>query len=206
MQMFDINPQLQSKIFDSLLLHMKEERKAPALVPGSPTRSKPVRAKASAGKTAAGRSGMAKPAAGKPGETAQAAHGKPAAAGLLSASASANSPQWNSLAADLHRLGLNKTTADALVSWAASQAEQSRQSPVKIRVLHPMEREFISVEAYDYLLELYRLGLIGPPQLENLIENCAFLTSLPATREQIGKMALRAFTEHLELQGLGSSH
>ena len=114
--------------------------------------------------------------------------------------------QWDSLAADLHRLGLNKTMADALVSWAASQAEQSRQSPVKIRVLHPMEREFISVEAYDYLLELYRLGLIGPPQLENLIENCAFLTSLPATREQIGKMALRAFSESLELQGLGSSH
>jgi hypothetical protein len=186
MQMIDINPQLQSKIFDSLLLHMKEERKAPAMVPGSAPRTKPARAKVPAGKAAAGRSGMAKPAA--------------------VVTSTASSPQWNSLAADLDRLGLNKTTADALVSWAASQAEQSRQSPVKIRVLHPMEREFISVEAYDYLLELYRLGLIGPPQLENLIENCAFLTSLPATREQIGKMALRAFTEHLELQGLGSSH
>jgi len=43
--------------------------------------------------------------------------------------------------------------------------------------------------------------LIGPPQLEQLIENCAFLTSLPATREQIGKMALRAFSENLEIQG-----
>jgi hypothetical protein len=53
---------------------------------------------------------------------------------------------------------------------------------------------------------LYRLGLIGPPQLEQLIENCAFLTSLPATRDQIGKMALRAFAENLEMQGLGSSH
>ncbi|MEO6095740.1 MAG: DUF494 family protein [Fibrobacteria bacterium] len=166
--MIDINPQLQSKIFDSLLLHMKEERKAPAMVRGAAPRNKPARAAA--------------------------------------ASPSASSPQWNSLAADLNRLGLNKTTADVLVSWASSQAEQSRHSPVKIRVLHPMEREFISVEAYDYLLELYRLGLIGPPQLENLIENCAFLTSLPATRAQIGKMALRAFTEHLELQGLGSSH
>jgi hypothetical protein len=190
MQMIDINPQLQSKIFDSLLLHMKEERKAPAMVPGAAPANKPARAKAPAGKAAVGRSGMAKPASGK----------------AAAASSSADSPQWNSLAADLHRLGLNKTTADALVSWATSQAEQSRQSPVKIRVLHPMEREFISVEAYDYLLELYRLGLIGPPQLENLIENCAFLTSLPATREQIGKMALRAFSEHLELQGLGSSH
>jgi hypothetical protein len=87
-----------------------------------------------------------------------------------------------------------------------SQAEQSRTSPAKIRILHPMEREFISVEAYDYLLELYRLGLIGPPQLEMLIENCAFLTSLPATREQVAKMALRAFAENLEMQGPGTSH
>jgi hypothetical protein len=159
--MIDINPQLQSKIFDSLLLHMKAERKGAHFVPPA--------------------AGVKRPA---------------------------NTPpsQWDGLAEDLQRLGLNKTTADALVSWATSQAEQSRTSPVKIRVLHPMEREFISIEAYDYLLELYRLGLIGPPQLEMLIENCAFLTSLPATRVQISKMALRTFTENLELQGLGSSH
>jgi hypothetical protein len=185
--MIDINPQLQSKVFDSLLLHMKAERKAPKL---------PPRAMAPKGKAVRGKSGPVKasPAKGAPAKAA------PARAVVDS------SPQWTSLAADLQRLGLNKTLSDALVSWATAQAEQSRQSPVKIRVLHPMEREFISVEAYDYLLELYRLGLIGPPQLENLIENCAFLTSLPATREQIGKMALRAFTENLEVQGLGSSH
>ena len=157
--MMDINPQLQSKIFDSLLLHMKAERQG---------------------------GGFARPG--------------------VKGSDGALSTEWDSLAEDLRKLGLNKTTADALVSWVTAQAEQSRTSPVKIRVLHPMEREFISIEAYDYLLELYRLGLIGPPQLEMLIENCAFLTSLPATRIQIAKMALRAFTESLELQGLGSSH
>ncbi len=149
--MIEINPQLQSKIFASLLLHMKAERA------GSHT-------------------------------------------SVISA------PAWAKLASDLHGIGLNKTIADALIFWANSQAEQSRQTPVKIRVLHPMEREFISVDAYDYLLELYRLGLIGPPQLEMLIENCAFLTSLPATREQIQKMVLRSFSESLENQGLGVSH
>jgi hypothetical protein len=150
----DFNPQVQSKIFDSLLLHMKAERRlAPA----------------------------------------------PAAAGGRAA-------PWDGLAADLRKLGLTKTQSDALVSWATSQAEQSRATPAKIRILHPMEREFISVDAYDYLLELYRLGLIGPPQLEMLIENCAFLLSLPATRDQVSKMAVRAFTELLEMQGLGSSH
>ena len=197
--MIDINPQLQSKIFDSLLLHMKAERKSPVLEAAAAPKGKASRAKSAAGRTSPGKAGTGKaaPKAGPP--------GSPSIREPILSRAFA-SPQWDSLAADLHRLGLNKTTADALISWATSQAEQSRQSPVKIRVLHPMEREFISVEAYDYLLELYRLGLIGPPQLENLIENCAFLTSLPATREQIGKMALRAFTETLEVQGLGSSH
>ena len=196
--MIDINPQLQSKIFDSLLLHMKAEREGsrdfPALAPAA--RGKGSRGKLQQGKTAPAKTASGRAASARPG-TETAPH---PASGL------ASSLPWDRLAADLHSLGLNKTTADALVSWAASQAEQSRQSPVKIRVLHPMEREFISVDAYDYLLELYRLGLIGPPQLEQLIENCAYLTSLPATREQIGKMALRAFAENLELQGLGSSH
>jgi hypothetical protein len=149
----EFNPQTQSKIFDSLLVHMKAERRL-APVPAAGGRAAP----------------------------------------------------WDGLAADLRKLGLTKTQSDALVSWATSQAEQSRTTPAKIRILHPMEREFISVDAYDYLLELYRLGLIGPPQLEMLIENCAFLLSLPATREQVAKMAVRAFTELLEMQGLGSSH
>jgi hypothetical protein len=166
--MIDISPQLQSKIFDSLLLHMKAER-AGVRYP----RAAPVRGKVPRGKFVAG-----KPIPEKGARESKSVRQKPA---------QESSPQWDNLAADLHRMGLNKTTADALVSWAASQAEQSRQSPVKIRVLH-------------------RLGLIGPPQLEQLIENCAFLTSLPATREQIGKMALRAFSENLEIQGLGSSH
>lgn len=153
--MIEFNPQLQSKIFDSLLLHMKAEK-----------------------------DGARRPRSG----------------------ARAPSPHWAALASDLSRLGLEKTVSDALVSWANSQAEMSRQSPVKIRLLHPMEREFLSTDAYDYLLELYRLGLIGPPQLEQLIENCAYLTSLPASRGQIRKMALRTVSETLDQQGLGTSH
>ncbi|MBW8887474.1 MAG: DUF494 family protein [Fibrobacteres bacterium] len=151
----DLNPQLQSMIFDSLLLHMKAERRRAPYAPSD---------------------------------------------------AGSRHMHWDGLAKDLLKLGLSKTAADTLVSWVTVQAEQSRTSPAKIRILHPMEREFISVEAYGYLLELYRLGLIGPPQLEMLIENCAFLTSLPATRDQVAKMALRAFSENLEMQGLGSSH
>ena len=160
--MLEMSPQLQSKVFDSLLLHMKAE--SLRLHASPPAGSKRV-------------AGSAGPAAG-----------------------------WQALALDLRRLGLNQTVADAVVSWASTQAEQSRLASLKIRVLHPMEKEFISPDGYGYLLELYRLGLLVPAQLENLIENCAFLTSLPATREQVQKMALRIFSEALESQGMGLSH
>jgi hypothetical protein len=175
--MLELNPQLQSKVFDSLLLHMQAERKHPGRVP-------PAAARAAKGKSARG------PAKGRAQRQAPAGR----------------NPAWEHLAQDLRRLGLDKTTADALVSWATAQAEQSRQTPVKIRVLHPMEREFISVEAYDYILELYRLGLMDPAAMETLLENCAFLTSLPASKEQVQKMALRSFAEALESAGLGQSH
>ncbi len=81
-----------------------------------------------------------------------------------------------------------------------------RHTPIKIRVLHPMETVFMSTEAFDYVLELYRLGLMDPNSMETLLENCAFLTSLPASKEQVHKMALRSFTEALESAGLGQSH
>ena len=178
--MLELNPQLQSKVFDSLLLHMQEERKA----------SGPADAIPSKGARLAKGSRPARPAKGK----------APRIAPYRGA------PAWERLATDLLKMGLDKTTADALVSWANTQAEQSRQSPVKIRVLHPMEHEFISVEAYDYILELYRLGLMDPNSMETLLENCAFLTALPANKEQVQKMALRSFTEALESAGLGSSH
>jgi hypothetical protein len=92
------------------------------------------------------------------------------------------------------------------VSWADSQAEQSRQSPLRVRVLHPMEREFISVAAYDYLLERYRLGLLGSLQVERFSVGCAYLVTLPASRDQVQKMVLRFFSESVDSQGLGTSH
>lgn len=176
--MLDLNPQLQGKVLDSLLLHMQAERKAPRASKG--------------GRAARGKA----PRPQKPGKEKSAP----------SSSSSGIAPAWEDLAADLRKLGLDKHTADALVSWATSQAEQSRQMAVKIRVLHPMEREFISIQAYDYLLELYRLGLMDAGSLENLLENCAYLTSLPASKEQVQKMALRCFTEALGNAGLGQSH
>lgn len=113
---------------------------------------------------------------------------------------------WESLAADFQRLGLDRNTSNALISFANQQTEASGREPPRTRLLHPMEREFISPEAYAYLLDLARVGLLGPGQFESLLEACAYLTSLPASRAQVQKLVMRQFTEQLHAQGLDVSH
>lgn len=184
--MLELNPQLQGKVFDSLLLHMRAERKE-ATASGAPP------ARRAADQASGARQGRAP-------------KGRTVKAGRQRTGGATRHPAWERLAGDLRRLGLDKNTADGLVSWASAQAEHSRQTPAKIRMLHPMEREFISVDAYDYLLELYRLGLLDPGSMETLLENCAYVTTLPASKEQVQKMALRSFSEALEAAGLGQSH
>jgi len=115
-----------------------------------------------------------------------------------------SSREWQPLADALGRLGLDKRVSDAWVSWASSQ--NTPPVPLRIRLLHPMEKELITPEAFDDLLELVRLGVIHSMQLENVIENCAYLPTLPAGREQVRQLALRIFSEQFQAQGYGPSH
>lgn len=111
---------------------------------------------------------------------------------------------WQPLTDDLHRLGLDKRLSDAWVSWVSSR--EMPTGPVRIRMLHPMERELISLAGFNDLLELHRLGVLSPIQIENVIENCAYLPSLPAGPEQVRTLALRVFAEQFQAQGFGPSH
>ena len=112
--------------------------------------------------------------------------------------------EWQPLADDLHRLGLEKSLSDAWVSWASSR--EAPKGALRIRLLHPMERELITLEAFNDLLELIRLGVLNPLQLENVIDNCTYLPSLPAGKEQVRKLALRVFADQFQSQGYGPSH
>lgn len=112
--------------------------------------------------------------------------------------------EWQPLADDLHRLGLDKRQSDAWVSWLSMREVQA--GPVRLRLLHPMERELITLEAFDDLLELSRLGILSALQFENVLENCAYLPTLPAGKEQVRKLALRLIAEQFQSQGFGPSH
>jgi hypothetical protein len=113
---------------------------------------------------------------------------------------------WSALASDLSALGLDNATRDALLGWADSVASQSRKEPLKTRLLHPMEREMLTVDAYGYLLDIYRLGLINMLGFEQVLELCATLPRLPAGREQVEALTRRVLSESIEAQGFGTAH
>src|SRR5215217_568450 len=114
--------------------------------------------------------------------------------------------QWAALAGDLRALGLDKGTRDALLGWADTLAAQARNEPLRMRLLHPMEREMLTVEAHGYLLDLYRLGLLDMLGLESVLEHCASLPRLPAGREQVEALAQRVLSESIAAQGYGTAH
>lgn len=114
--------------------------------------------------------------------------------------------RWTALASDLTALGLDNATRDTLLGWADSRASQALAEPLRLRLLHPMERELLTTEAYGYLLDLYRLGLLGILGLEQVLEGAATLTRLPATREQVETLAQRVVSESVSAQGFGTAH
>jgi hypothetical protein len=113
---------------------------------------------------------------------------------------------WNALSGDLTALGLDNATRDALLGWADSVASRARKEPLVHRLLHPMEREMLTTEAYGYLLDVYRLGLLNLPGFEQVLELCATLTRLPATREQVEFLTRRVLSETIAAHGYGRAH
>jgi hypothetical protein len=113
---------------------------------------------------------------------------------------------WTALEVDLTALGLDKGTRDTVLGWADSVASQARSGGLKTRLLHPMEREMLTTEAFGYLLDIYRLGLLGIMGFEQVLELCATLTRLPATREQVVFLTQRVLSESIAAQGFGTAH
>jgi hypothetical protein len=114
--------------------------------------------------------------------------------------------RWTALAGDLTALGLDKATRDILLGWADSRASQARSEPLKLRLLHPLERDLLTSEAYGYMLDVYRLGLLGILGFEQVLEMSATLTQLPATREQVEILTQRVLSESISAQGFGTAH
>lgn len=52
------------------------------------------------------------------------------------------------------------------------------QGPNAHRVLHDIERQYVSPEALGYMLQLTHLGILTQPDMEDLIERCIMMGTL----------------------------
>ncbi len=77
--------------------------------------------------------------------------------------------------------GYSKSEISTAFSWMierfAALNNNIQPNPKSYRVLHDIEKIFISPEAYGYLLQLNALGLLNMEEMEKIIER-SFISSM----------------------------
>ncbi len=107
----------------------------------------------------------------------------------------------------LLEMGYDRSAVNRAISWFFLQAEPDATdyaaAPVKksvtgFRVLSPQEMSRITPEAYGYLIELKRLGIIDDDSLEDVMDNAMATGDELIDREdviQIVNRVLRGFSD-----------
>ena len=90
--------------------------------------------------------------------------------------------EFETLTGDLAELGYSQTEIETALFWYHSR-QLAKQNPDQrsefnsgaFRVLHEVERTVLRPEAYGYLIELKRLGLINLAEMDEIVEKSVLL-------------------------------
>jgi uncharacterized protein Smg (DUF494 family) len=84
------------------------------------------------------------------------------------------SEQMEILSDDLLGKGYSKQEISTAFSWILERMNYAKQSftahPKSFRMLHDIERIFLSKDSYGFLLQLSSLGLLSPEEFEMIID------------------------------------
>ncbi len=114
--------------------------------------------------------------------------------------------QWELLHKDLKDIGLSSQTADAFTFWASETLDAIQKEKSPYRVLHEMEKELITKEAYGCMLEAIRLGFIETSQTEFLLEEMAIRENLPISLHTMKRTLVKNWFAKLVNSGILKSH
>ncbi len=114
--------------------------------------------------------------------------------------------EWELLHNDLKKIGLNSQIADAFISWASTSLDAIHKGKFPYRVLHEMEKELITKEAYGCMLEAIRLGFIETTQTEFLLEEMALRENLPISLHTMKRTLVKNWFTKLVNSGILKSH
>lgn len=112
------------------------------------------------------------------------------------------------LSGELMDRGYSEQEISTAFSWileriAAFQDEIS-PNPKSFRVLHDIERVFISPDAYGYLLQLSSLGLLTSNELEKVIERALMISNPWMEVNEIKSVVVDVLFEDNDMFGLDS--
>jgi|TARA_B110000483_G_C18198182_1_gene544003 hypothetical protein len=91
-------------------------------------------------------------------------------------------PSLEKLISQLEVQGFDSKVCSGLSLWVIENLENSSKfswQTKAVRILHPMEREFITPEAYGLFLQVLRSGIVEAKDSENLLEDIAAKYPLP---------------------------
>ncbi|MGL1936792.1 MAG: hypothetical protein OCD01_17320 [Fibrobacterales bacterium] len=116
----------------------------------------------------------------------------------------ANAP-WDELTGSLSALDIPQSTIDVFSFWASGTLEYIHSKTFPYRVLHDMEKELISPEAYGFMLESIRLGFIETTQTEFLLEEMALKEHLPISLSVIKRTMVKNWFKTIHDSGIKKS-
>jgi hypothetical protein len=106
---------------------------------------------------------------------------------------------WKSLSDSLLGLGLGAKECNGWLTWAHSRTQDDAR--YSLRLLHPMERALVTLEAEGFLLDAARTRLISADQVEQVLETCATLPHLPAGGLQVRSIVSKLLSREIEREG-----
>jgi uncharacterized protein Smg (DUF494 family) len=105
--------------------------------------------------------------------------------------------KYTDLSKELLSRGYTESEINLAFSWIFSHLQKKSKegqeefsySTGSIRVLHDLESLVIAPDAYGYLLQLWQLGIIREPDIEDVIEKALSLGSTHITLDDVKSLA-----------------
>ena len=113
---------------------------------------------------------------------------------------------WKPMVKSLEEDGIPASRANAVVYWASNYVEVNRMKSSSHRILHEMEKDLITSEAYGVMLEALSLGLIESNQTEFLLEEIAIKEDLPISVGAMKNMLINTWFNNFKKSGVLNSN
>lgn len=109
---------------------------------------------------------------------------------------------WINLSQRLSKLKLSSLQINLILASLEDNIENNFLNGTNkpLRILHHVEQDILSSDAYGLLLKCIRLGVLNIIMVENLVEEIASLGSLPIKEERVARGMVKRWRFHLKNQ------